>query len=147
VDASGPGLKAALAAEGIGIKVNAEEAGEALGRTIGDWREALDAAQALRLAGSLREAVVTVGESGAVRATPEGAWHARPPAVMAVSQVGSGDVLLGALATFDEAGLPPGESLRRAVAAAAANTLQYGGGRFALSDYERLLGETTVRPV
>ena len=50
--------------------------------------------------------------------------------VEAVSTVGSGDVLLGGYLAARHAGRTPEESLRAAVAAGAASTLEVGAGRF-----------------
>ena len=75
------------------------------------------AAAASVLVGRGVEAVLaTLGASGAVLVTAEGAWHAVPPPTTVVSTVGAGDsslfgYLLGALR-----GLEPAERLRLAVA-------------------------------
>jgi 1-phosphofructokinase family hexose kinase len=143
-DTSGAPLAAALRAAPAGLKVNQEEAGELLGASIPDARAALAAATELRRRGP-QAVVITLGADGAVLAGPDGAWAARPPAIRAVSAVGSGDVFLGALAWALEQGRPTPEALRLAVAAGAANALMPGGARFDLGDVARLAAETAVQ--
>jgi tagatose 6-phosphate kinase len=57
-------------------------------------------------------------------------YRARAPKVEPVSTVGSGDVLLAAFIAARHAGRPHEESLRAAVAAGAASTLEIGAGHF-----------------
>jgi 1-phosphofructokinase family hexose kinase len=57
-------------------------------------------------------------------------YRARAPKVDPVSTVGSGDVLLAAFIAARHAGRPHDESLRAAVAAGAASTLEIGAGQF-----------------
>ena len=79
VDASGPILVETLAARPWLIKVNAEEAGSAVGHAIRNQADALAAATAIRQRTG-GAAVVTRGAEGAVLVTAEGAWAATPPA-------------------------------------------------------------------
>jgi len=132
----------------VGLKVNAAEAGSLLGRPVpeDDPRAAAAAADALRRHGPATVAV-TLGAAGAVLADGAGAWVVRPPAVTAVSAVGSGDAFLAGLADALLAGLPAPEALRRAAACGAANALQVGGGQVDPADVARLAGQTTVTPV
>jgi fructose-1-phosphate kinase PfkB-like protein len=55
-----------------------------------------------------------------------------------VSTTGSGDAFLGGLVVALEAGAPPEFALRQAIAAAAANTLTFGGGIFSCDEFESI---------
>jgi len=66
-------------------------------------------------------------------------YKALAPSVEAVSVVGAGDVLLAQFIAAQLAGKPPEESLRLAVAAGAASTLEVGAGRFDPREAGRLV--------
>jgi fructose-1-phosphate kinase PfkB-like protein len=67
------------------------------------------------------------------------------PQVEPVSAVGSGDVLLAAFLAARMAEKSVDESLRAAVAAGAASTLEVGAGRFEPREVGRLLSAVDVR--
>ena len=67
------------------------------------------------------------------------------PQIEPVSAVGSGDVLLAAFLAARVAGKAPDESLRAAVAAGAASTLEVGAGRFEPREVSRLQSSVEVR--
>jgi fructose-1-phosphate kinase PfkB-like protein len=138
VDTSKVTLQTALTARPTGLKVNAAEIGEVLGRQINDVETALAAAAEIRLQG-IENVVLTLGKIGAVLVTAEGQWWARPPEVQVISSVGSGDAFLAGLVTalLDGANAP--EALRQAVAVGTANTLQAGGALFRERDLEMVL--------
>jgi 1-phosphofructokinase family hexose kinase len=138
VDASGAPLHAALDNPPFGIKVNAREIGEALGRSVEDLDAALEAAQAVRAHGA-EMACVTLGKTGAVLATGQGVWRGIAPPMDAISNVGSGDTFLAGLAAALLEGRPYEEALRRAIAAGAANTLSPIPGQLRFEDFTRLL--------
>lgn len=147
VDTSGPALEAALAARPAGVKVNHEEAGALLGRSIETPAAAAAAARALVAAG-VGQAAITLGRRGAVLASQAGCWHAAAPAVEAVSAVGSGDAFFAGLLHGLATGAPPEAALCAGVAAGAANARHAGGGRFTREEYEAALGaaSATVSP-
>ena len=60
--------------------------------------------------------LATLGGTGAVLVTAEGAWHATPPPTTVVSTVGAGDSSLFGYLLGDLRGLAPAERLRLAVA-------------------------------
>jgi 1-phosphofructokinase len=60
--------------------------------------------------------LATLGESGAVLVSGEGAWHAAPPPTTVVSTVGAGDSSLFGYLLGRMRGVPPAEQLRLAVA-------------------------------
>jgi 1-phosphofructokinase family hexose kinase len=71
-------------------------------------------------------------------------YRARAPKVDPVSTVGSGDVLLAAFIAARHVGRPHEESLRAAVAAGAASTLEIGAGRFDPRQAGRLQAGVTI---
>jgi len=154
VDTSGSALAEAVGAVAphsglrVGLKVNASEAGDLLGRPVpeDDPRAAAAAADALRRRGPATVAV-TLGAAGAVLVDGEGAWAARAPAVAAVSAVGSGDAFLAGLATALLDGLRAPEAVRRAAACGAANAVQVGGGQVDPADVDRFAAQVTVAPI
>ena len=60
--------------------------------------------------------LATLGGTGAVLVTPEGAWHATPPPTTVVSTVGAGDSSLFGYLLGDLRGAAPADRLRLAVA-------------------------------
>jgi 1-phosphofructokinase family hexose kinase len=137
VDTSGQALKTALGVQGINIKVNAAELGEALGLEVSSAEQAANTARELCKSG-MEQTVVTLGRDGAVLVSATGGWIGQPPEIKVVSSVGSGDAFLGGLALAFAKGLAPDVALRHAVAAGAANALHVGGGIFSLAEFEML---------
>ena len=120
VDASGPGLVAALEAEPDIVKIGRVEAVES--GVAGDDASALDAAVALVERGATL-AVVTDGADEVAAADASATWRLSVPTVEVVNPVGSGDSFNAALslALMDGADLPT--ALARGVAAGSANAL------------------------
>lgn len=143
-DSSGEWLRAAAGVPRINIKVNGEEAAELLGQSVTSMQEAAPAADTLRKRFQLQRVILTLGKRGAACADGESMWLAHPPAVQAVSSVGSGDCFLGALVLSLSQSGAMADALHSAVAAGAANALSVGGGRFELSDYQHAMNETCV---
>jgi len=69
---------------------------------------------------------------------------AQPPQLKIVSSVGSGDAFLGGLLFALENGASSETALQKAVAAGAANTLEFGGGTFSLPSFEEILQNTKI---
>ncbi len=143
VDTSGAALAAALTVEGLGIKINGNEAGAIVGAQVEQPRQALLAARDLhrRTGGPV---VLTLGGVGAVLADATGSWHAQPPVLRVVSTAGSGDACLAGLVVALTEAAGPAEALGRAVAAGATNALSIGGGKIDLDQYDEILRQTTV---
>jgi 1-phosphofructokinase len=101
------------------LKPNAEELASMTGadeaRIEADPLEAAAAAQVLVGRGTAA-VLATLGGSGAVLATPEGAWHATPPPTTVVSTVGAGDSSLFGYLLAELNGAAPPDRLRHAVA-------------------------------
>ncbi|MCC7354306.1 MAG: 1-phosphofructokinase family hexose kinase [Anaerolineae bacterium] len=144
VDTSGEPLRWALSAEPWLIKVNNDEAGQALGWPVQTTGDAQRAARQMRERG-VRFVILTMGARGAVISADEGEWLATPPTVRALSLIGSGDALLAGWLV----GLLGGETLERAlrlgVAVAAANVLTLGAGFFHREDLAHLLPQVQMQ--
>ncbi len=144
VDTSGDALRIALTVKDISVKVNDEEAGDILGKSITDLKSATDAAIELRQRGP-RTVVLTLGALGALMSTETGQWHVQSPTIQVKSTVGSGDSFLaGLIKGLTESKSPP-EALRQAVAVGLANALSVGGGLFKSDDFNRALSQTILR--
>jgi tagatose 6-phosphate kinase len=125
VDASGQGLRAALAAGPDIVKIGRVEAvGAGL---VAAEATAPDAALALVDAGALL-AIVTDGAGPVAAADAETTWEAPIPSVEVVNVVGSGDAFNAALSIALASDAPIDVALRRGVAAGSANTLALGAG-------------------
>jgi 1-phosphofructokinase len=113
LDTSGAPFAAAVAHGGLAlVKPNDEELAELAGHDLVTVGDVLDAAGAVRAAGT-DTVLVSLGAHGALLVAEGGSWWAGGPALVPVSTVGAGDsTLAGYLA---RAGDPP-ERLRRAVA-------------------------------
>lgn len=144
LDTYGDALRAGLAAGPDIVKVNAAEAAGLLGYEVRDATQQRAALAALRGAGA-RNAILTLGEQGALLATGDGAWRASPPPVDALNPIGSGDAMTAGIV----AGLLKGETLpdafRRGMATAAANTLTWDACRFDAREADRLLPSIQVK--
>lgn len=144
IDTSGEALQLSLSASPWLVKVNGEEAGEALGCSVRTWQDARAAAREMRRRGA-QMVILTLGAEGAIVSSPEGDWLAVPPTVRALCPVGSGDALLAGWAVGLLRGEPLDEALRLGVAVAAANALTLGAGYFRRDDLDRLLPQVQVR--
>lgn len=143
VDTSGKSLQVMIGITGIGIKVNDDEAGAILGRTLATPADCAAAAAEFIQQGASGVAI-TLGARGAVYADMKGAWLATPPAVKVMDAVGSGDSFFAGLALALTRGLPGEEALAWATAAGTANAMSVGGGAFTRAEFDSVLAETVV---
>lgn len=127
VDTSGAPLLATLAEDVTHlpqlIKPNGEELAELAGVVGVDLEADVDAAAAAAAAlvdRGVEAVLATLGAAGAVLATRDGVWVARPPAIRRLSTVGAGDSALAGYLLADLAGADPADRLRSAVAHGAA---------------------------
>jgi tagatose 6-phosphate kinase len=141
VDAEGEPLRAALAARPDLVKPNATE----LRATTGHDDPAAGA-EALRRAGA-RAVVVSLGADGLLAVTGAGSWRAASAEVVLGNPTGAGDAALAALAAGLAGGRPWPETLRDAVAVAAAAVLVPVAGGFDPAAYRRFRKAVTVRPL
>ena len=145
IDVHGEELHLALEEAPWLVKLNGLEAGEFLGKPVDSTQSALVSAHAFRQSGA-ESAVITLGAQGAVAVNASGAWIAIPPAITALSPVGSGDAFLGGLVLGLSRGVGLAEALRLAVATGAANALTLGTGLVERKSVDRLIGQVQVIP-
>ena len=88
--------------------------------------------------------VASLGAKGLLAATPEGSWHATPPARVHGNPTGAGDSAVAGLLSGLVERLPWPERLARAVALSAATVLAPVAGEFDRAAYEELLGRVAV---
>lgn len=142
LDARGEALRQALGRPGFVAKMNRDE----LAATV-DFP--LDGDAALRRAvlavmprgGAV---VVTAGAAGAFVAEADQFWRVRPPAVKAVSAVGSGDAFTAGLAAALVCGEPLGAACVLAAACGAANAMTERAGFLAAGDVWALMPRVRV---
>jgi len=146
VDSSGPALAALLSIAGLRVKINREEAEEALGRFLEGIEDCAAAAREL-VARGMATVVLTHGAEGAVLAAPDGCWQATASPIETSSAVASGDCLLAGLVAALSAGHGPPEALSWGVAAGAANAQAGGGARFSRTQFDSLLARVERRVV
>ena len=143
IDSSGPALADVLSTRGVRLKINRDEASEALGRTLRGVSDCAESARRLLERGPAA-VVMTLGAEGAVLASPAGCWHASAPPVETVSPVGSGDALLAGLVAALTSGRDEPEALCWGVAAGTASAVAGGGARFSRDQFDALLVRVRV---
>jgi 1-phosphofructokinase family hexose kinase len=146
VDTSNAPLHAALPISGITIKINGDEAGEILDKTVDTPALAVEAALEFRERGT-GNIVITLGKEGAVMVDAANHWWAKPPTITVKDAVGSGDSFLAGLVTAIASGQSADVALKRAVAAGAANATTVGGGDFPLETFNQILAATTLQAI
>ena len=101
------------------MKPNGEELASLTGgdaETVEADPAAAAASAAVLVSRGVEAVLATLGGSGAVLVTADGAWHATPPPTTVVSTVGAGDSSLFGYLLGDLRGAEPAERLRLAVA-------------------------------
>ena len=148
LDASGPALRAALAAEPGVVSPNVREAEEIVGHEFGDEDDMVAAAETLTHMGA--ETALIHHEDGCVaHSRTEGkrgrTYRARLPRRLdVVSTVGSGDALLAGYLSARYGHQSPEHALALAVACGAANTQRFGAGVFDPADVESLMRRVEI---
>jgi tagatose 6-phosphate kinase len=143
LDASGTPLTLGAAAGPAIVKPNLAELEAIAGRRLcgphgPDLRAVERGARTLRERGA-SAAVVSLGAWGLLAVTPEGTWHARPPARVHGNATGAGDAVAAGLADSLVRGHDWHATLRHAVALGTAAVSAPVAGEFAAADYERLV--------
>ncbi|MEW1828932.1 1-phosphofructokinase family hexose kinase [Streptomyces sp. NPDC088196] len=138
LDTSGEPLRRGVAARPDIVKPNTDELAELTGS-----HEPLRATQDARRRGA-RAVVASLGAKGLLAATPEGTWHATPPARVHGNPTGAGDSAVAGLLSGLVERLPWPERLARAVALSAATVLAPVAGEFDRAAYEELLERVAV---
>ncbi len=142
LDSEGHPLRLGTEAEPSLVSPNLREAEHVVGQELEDEEDFLMALDAIAELGA-RNVLITL-ESGCYALMREERqvkrFRAVAPVLEPVSVVGAGDVLLAQFVAAQVAAKPAEESLRLAVAAGAASTLEVGAGRFDPREAGRLVG-------
>jgi len=159
VDGHGRALVKALGARPWLVKVNLDEANEALGlpASPGAGRDErrnrttarLQAAAALigLLGAGAERAIVTIGATGSFAALEDGSIIEVTPPLRGPYGVGSGDAFLAGLAVTILSGGDLRSGVVHATAAAAASSLVPGAGRLDLATVRRLIDDVSVETI
>ena len=146
LDSEGEPLRQGVEAEPVVVSPNQPEAEGLVGQELAEEHDFVLALDEIAERGA-RNVLITQQSGCYARLREERVvrhLRAVAPRVEPVSPVGTGDVLLAAfLASYAEA-RPPEETLRRAVAAGTAATLEVGAGRFDPRQASRLAAEVDV---
>jgi 1-phosphofructokinase family hexose kinase len=132
LDTEGEPLRLGVDAEPFLVSPNQAEAEGLVGQEFHDEEDFLLALDSIAERGA-RNVLITTEQGALALLREEREAHrfrALAPRIDTVSAVGSGDVLLAAFLAARHAGRSNVESLRAAVAAGAASTLEIGAGRF-----------------
>ncbi|MCX5246931.1 1-phosphofructokinase family hexose kinase [Streptomyces sp. NBC_00201] len=138
LDTSGEPLRRGVAARPDIVKPNADELAELTGS-----HEPLRGAQDARRRGA-HAVVASLGANGLLAVTPEGRWHATPPAHLHGNPTGAGDSAVAGLLSGLVENLPWPDRLSRAVALSAATVLAPVAGEFDPAAYEDVVGRVAV---
>lgn len=146
LDTSGEALVHGLKAEPLMAKPNVHELSYVIGRQLATVEEAAEAAREMNGRG-IEIVAVTLGRDGALVATNDGVWRARPPEIEFVSAVGSGDAFAAAFVyVLASNGMIP-DALRLGTGAGAANATTFGAGFCKRDDILRLAQEVEIAPL
>lgn len=138
LDTGGEALALAVSAAPWCVKPNREELQSLVGYRIETRGDAAEAAWQL-LGHGIRQVVVSLGAQGALLATREAVLFAAAPEITAQSTTGAGDAMVAALLHARLQGFSPADTLRFAVAAAAAKVVREGTQPPVFSDIGALL--------
>jgi 1-phosphofructokinase family hexose kinase len=147
LDSEGPPLRFGAEAEAFLVTPNQREAEGLVGQELGDDEDYTMALDRIADLGARNVLITAETRSfGLFRVERKRVlFRADAPQVDPVSAVGSGDVLLAAFLAAQLEEKPLEDSLRAAVAAGAASTLEVGAGRFDPKEASRLQGSVDVR--
>jgi 1-phosphofructokinase family hexose kinase len=146
LDSEGSPLRLGVEAEPYLVTPNQREAEALVGQELNDDEDYLMAVERIAEMGARNVLITDETRSfGLFREDRKRVLlRALAPRVDPVSAVGSGDVLLASFLASRLADKPLDESLRSAVAAGAASTLEVGAGRFEPREVSRLQGSVDV---
>jgi 6-phosphofructokinase 2 len=145
VDTSGDALGAAASAGTLVMKPSVRELSTFAGHALPGEPEVVAAAHDLLDRGPNEAVVVSLGAAGALLVRPDApAVRVHGSRVHALSTVGAGDSLVGAMAVALERGADMEAAVCRGVAAGTAATLAHGTGLCRREDVERLLPHVSV---
>jgi len=145
VDTSGDALGASAAAGTLLLKPSVRELSTFAGQILPGEPEIVAAAHELLDRGPNEAVVVSLGAAGALLVRPDApAVRVHGPRVHALSTVGAGDSLVGAMAVALERGADMEAAVCWGVAAGTAATLAHGTGLCRRDDVERMLPHVSV---
>jgi 6-phosphofructokinase 2 len=128
VDTSGEPLQAALTEGLYMVKPSLHELRDVSGKPLTRLHEVRDAASALVASGRAQLMVVSMGETGALMACPQGVWYAPPLHVVVHSAVGAGDSFVAGMVWALSGGESPVQAFAKGVACATATLQSTGSG-------------------
>jgi tagatose 6-phosphate kinase len=143
VDAQGLALNDALKAQPVLVKPNRLELATTVGRELPDEDAVFAAMRELHARGT-RWVVVTAGKDPVLAFDGRDGWRIRPPQIVAVNPIGSGDAFAAGLVWRLVRGDDLGEACRWGAAAGAANALTPLAGELKRADVERLAAAVQI---
>lgn len=146
LDTSGPALAAALAEGVYLVKPSQRELGDLTGLPLDNAAQQLDTARSLITRGQAQVVALSLGASGALLVTADGAWRAPSLPVAVESTIGAGDSFVGGLLAALNAGEGWEAAFRQAMAAGAAALLTAGTALCQPADVQRLMLAVQVAP-
>jgi 6-phosphofructokinase 2 len=146
LDTNGPALSLGLQAAGVTLfKPSLRELRELTGQPLHNDTECMTAAQQLIAQGLSRMVAVSLGASGALLVSAEGAWRAPALSVPVRTTIGAGDSFVAGMVWALMQGDSPETALRWAMAASAAALLQPGTSLCQWADVQHLLPQVQVQ--
>jgi 1-phosphofructokinase len=146
LDATGPAMTLALAAQPDWIKPNREELEAFAGCEVRTLQDAWHAAQMLRARHGVH-VLASLGADGSLVVMGDASLYAPALPVPVVNPAGAGDALVAGLAASIARGESVEAGVRLGVACAAATLMRPGTAECDRADIERLLPEVRVMPV
>jgi 1-phosphofructokinase family hexose kinase len=140
-------LRLGAAAHPTVLKPNQYELADLVGQEVPEEPAALADVLASLLEDGTELAMVTLGSRGAVAVAGTDRWLLPPLQVPVVNSAGAGDGMAAALAIGLSEGWPWAESLRLAVATAAAVVMTPGTAECHKADVDRLLPQVRLEPL
>lgn len=144
IDANGPALAQALAAGVDVFKPSLRELRQLTGQPLFDEASQVAAARALIDAGQVGLVAVSLGESGAMVVTADGAWRAQALSVPVASTIGAGDSFVAGLVWGLAQGQAPERAFALALATSAAAVMSAGTALADPTEVARLLPQVRV---
>jgi len=143
LDADGEPLAEGIKSRPFMIKPNLEEAERLLGKTLDSKADVARAALTIA-EGGIELVVISLGKQGLIACYEGMIYDVVPPAVKAISTIGSGDSLIAGIAYGLENGLGIEDCLKLGCAAGAATALSTGADIGEKSDVDKLVSQVTI---
>lgn len=144
IDANGPALAQALAAGVDVFKPSLRELRQLTGQPLADEASQVAAARTLIDAGQAGLVALSLGESGAMVVTADGAWRAQALSVPVASTIGAGDSFVAGLVWGLVQGQAPERAFALALATSAAAVMSAGTALADPADVAHLLPQVRV---